>query len=94
MFQVVAHYHARDGKADEVAELLKKLAQASRAEEGNISYVIARCLDDDHHFVIAEQYVDAAAFDAHRDSEHFSEIGAEQIIPRLADREVGSYVPA
>lgn len=94
MFQVVAHYHALEGKAEDVARLLGELARSSREEEGNISYVIARCLEDDHHFVIAEQYVDPEAFDVHRESEHFQSIGVAQIIPLLADRQVGSYVPA
>lgn len=90
-FTVIATYTASPQSAEEVARLLPRLAQASREEEGNISYAVSRDLEDPTRFMIAERYVDAAAFQAHRDSEHFQRIGLGEIIPLLADRRVSAY---
>ncbi|MFC9985376.1 putative quinol monooxygenase [Microbacterium keratanolyticum] len=90
-FTVIATYTATSDTADEVAMLLPQLAEASRAEEGNISYTVARDLEDPRRFTITERYVDAAAFQAHRDSEHFQRIGVGTIIPLLHDRVVSAY---
>lgn len=91
MYIVIAHYRARSGTADEVAELLPKLAEASRREPGNLSYSITRDLEDPHMFVILETYGEASDFAAHRNSEHFKEIGLSTIIPLLEDRKVERF---
>jgi len=90
-FIVIATYIASPQSADEVARLLPRLAEASREEEGNLSYAVARDLDDPTRFVITERYVDAAAFQAHRESPHFQSIGLGEIIPLLVDRQVVAY---
>ena len=91
MYFVIAHYQARSDTAEEVAELLPKLAEASRREPGNLSYSITRDLEDPHVFVIVETYGEASDFDAHRNSVHFNEIGLSTIIPLLEDRKVESF---
>lgn len=91
IFNVVARYRTLDGKADEVLTHLLKMAEASRAEPGNISYDFFRGLQDDRQIVILESYGTAAGFDAHRNSEHFQEIGAGRILPLLESRTVSTY---
>ena len=91
MFTVVAHYYAKPETADEVASLLPKLAEASRAEDGNLSYVINRDLESPENFVIVEEYRTADDFQAHRDSEHFQRIGVGTIIPLLRERTVATF---
>jgi quinol monooxygenase YgiN len=47
--------------------------------------------DDPRAFLIYEQYVDAAALDAHAASEHFQRIAVGDAIPRLESRERTFY---
>lgn len=91
MFTVVARYFAKPETTDEVASLLPKLAEASRAEEGNVSYTVNRDLETPENFVIVEEYGDADDFQAHRDSKHFQEIGVGTIIPLLRERVVATF---
>ena len=90
-YMVVATYTAKPDTAEQVAQLLPKLAEASRTEPGNISYTVARGLEHPHVFTIVEVYDDADAFTAHRESAHFASIGKMQIIPLLESRVVVGY---
>jgi quinol monooxygenase YgiN len=56
---------------DEVAETLRALALASRQEPGCVSYIPHFLEEDPDTVLIYEQYRDAQALAAHRDSEHF-----------------------
>ena len=87
----VATYTAKPDATEQVAMLLPQLAAASRAEEGNISYSVARDLEHPNVFTIVEVYQDADAFTAHRESAHFASIGKMQIIPLLESRVVVGY---
>lgn len=91
VFNVVARYRTLDGKAEEVLSHLQEMAEASRAEPGNLSYDFFRGVQDDHQIVILESYGTAADFDAHRNSGHFQSIGAGQILPLLESRTVSTY---
>lgn len=90
-FQVIAHYQTLPGQEEAVAGLLGSLAAASRAEPANLSYEYFQNLEDPRHFVILERYTDAAGFAAHRETSHFQEVGAAQIIPKLEDRRIQSF---
>lgn len=91
VFNVVAHYAAKPAAADEVLALLAAMAEATRKEQGNISYDFYRGVQDPNQIVILESYHDAGDFDRHRESPHFLELGAGKIIPRLASRHVSTY---
>jgi quinol monooxygenase YgiN len=91
-FQVIAHYVAQADQVRSVLDLPAELAQASRLEPANLSYEFFQGGEDPAHIVILERYVDAEGFAEHRDSEHFQRIGVGQIIPKLAKRNVDSYV--
>lgn len=88
---VVATYTAKRKHTERVARLLPTLAAASRREPGNISYAAARDLERPQVFTIVEVYVDADAFTAHRQSDHFSSICKTQIMPLLRSRDVVGY---
>ena len=90
-YQVIAHYQAIPEKSDEVAAHLTQLADASRQEPDNLSYVVSRALDNPHHFVIIEAYGSKAGFAEHRESDHFQQIGVAKIIPALEDRTVTAF---
>lgn len=91
MFNVVAQYGTKPGVTDQVLELLDAMAEATRKEPGNISYDFYRGVQDPTQIVILESYHDAGDFDRHRESQHFVELGATKIIPRLASRHVSTY---
>jgi autoinducer 2-degrading protein len=84
---VIAYWTAKEGEEDAVAAALANLTEPSRAEPGNLTYVVHRDPADPRRFVIYERYVDAAAFEAHAASQHFRLHGLEDGIPRLESRE-------
>ncbi len=86
-YVVIAYWTAKEGEEDAVAAALTALTEPSRAEPGNLAYVVHRDPADPRRFVIYERYVDAAAFEAHGASEHFKHHGLEDGIPRLEFRE-------
>src|SRR3569833_189204 len=88
--QVIARYTISAGKADEVLTLLPQLAEASRAEPGNLAFVVYRRLDDDRQVVLLERYTSREAFAAHRETPHFQDLVLGQIAPRLDSRVVAT----
>ena len=93
MYVVIARYRAAAGRADEVAALLVPLAQASRAEPGNLGYEVLRSPEDPDRFAIVEHYLDRRAFEAHIASEHYTGVAVARIRPLLAERTVDFFAP-
>ncbi len=89
--QVIAYYSIAPGNEKAVVELLPKLAEASRTEPGNLSYTVYVQLGDESEVVILEQYESPEAFAAHRESDHFRELGFGGIIPMLSNRRVETF---
>jgi quinol monooxygenase YgiN len=89
--QVIARYTVAPGNEDAVLALLPKLAEASRAEPGNVSFVAYRQLDDEREIVLLERYASREAFAAHRDSAHFKDLVLGRIAPLLDHRVVETY---
>lgn len=71
---------------DEVAEILRRLAEASRKEPGCVSYVPHQVEGDPDTVVIYEQYRDAAAEEAHRKSSHFKEYAVGGLYQKMLER--------
>lgn len=71
---------------DEVAEALRLLTLASRQEPGCVSYVPHHAEGDPDTIVIYEQYVDEAALDRHRATDHFKKYGVGVLFQKLKDR--------
>lgn len=58
---------------EQVAEQLRRLAEASRKEPGCLNYVPHTIEGEPDVVLIYEQYVDREALEAHRSSPHFKE---------------------
>jgi quinol monooxygenase YgiN len=86
-YVVIARWTAKEGEEDAVEAALSQLIEPSRAEPGNLTYVVHRDPEDARRFVVYESYVDADGYAAHADSDHFRRLGIEDGIPRLASRE-------
>lgn len=89
--QVIARYTISAGKQDEVLALLPQVAEASRAEPGNVSFVAYRELGDDRGIVLLERYTSREAFAAHRETAHFNDLVLGKIVPLLESRVVELY---
>ena len=90
-YVVTAFWRAKEGQEETVARALRQLMQLSQAEPGCLFYQAHRSPEDPRQFFIYEQYVDAAAFDAHVNSPHFERYGRGEAIPNLESRERAVY---
>lgn len=91
MYVVIAQYVAQPGAGDRLAEQIRPHIEASRREPGCRSFLVNRAIDDPSLFVLYEQYDDEAAFDAHRNSEHFRTILEPHVLPLVAQRHVSFF---
>jgi hypothetical protein len=90
--QVIARYTVTFGNELEVESLLTQLADATRAEPGNLSFATYRQLNDERELVLLERYASLDAFTAHRATRHYQDLVLEQIVPRLDSRVVETYL--
>jgi quinol monooxygenase YgiN len=90
-YVLVARMTTRDGEQDRAVELLGPLAEASRAEPGNVHYIPHRDPEDPRVFLMYEQYRDKAAFEAHGQTEHFKSIAVGELFPLMESRERTFY---
>lgn len=92
MIVLVAKYHVKQGKGDEVAAALKKMApRVVEDEPGCTLYHACRSADDPDFFLLYEHYIDEAALSAHRDTPHFKKVIEGEIVPLLDNRERELY---
>jgi quinol monooxygenase YgiN len=80
-----------EDRAD-VADALRQLATASRQEPGCVSYIPHQVEDDPDTVLIYEQYVDAKALAAHRESEHFKKHAVGGLYQKMRERSVENLV--
>jgi quinol monooxygenase YgiN len=88
---VIAHYRAQPGTSEDIAALLARHAPAVRAERGCLQFLVYRSRDHPDEFALYEQNVDEAAFEAHRQTEHFRVNIENGVVPLLATREWQRY---
>ena len=88
---VVAQWEAKEGKADEVAEILNRFLPQAQREPGAKLFLIARAKENPAQFLFYELFRDEAAFKAHQESAHFKTYIAGQALPLLAKRERAQY---
>ncbi len=82
---------APEDRAD-VAESLRLLATASRQEPGCVTYIPHQSEDDLDTVLIYEQYRDAQALAAHRESAHFKKYAVAGIYQKMRDRAVENLI--
>jgi quinol monooxygenase YgiN len=93
MVVLAVTWMAKNGHEAEVAEVFKKLTEASRQEPGCVMYLVHRHKTEPRRFFIYEQYKDDAALEAHRAAPHFLQY-AKKELPRLGERIEGQlYSP-
>ncbi len=90
---VLATWQCRPEETASVIELVSELRRHSLRENGCLGYEVYRHHDDPCRFVLMECYRDAAALEAHRQSEHFSDLVLERIVPKLTARSVELLLP-
>jgi quinol monooxygenase YgiN len=90
-YVLIAKWTAKEGEEENVRAALERMREPSNAEEGCLMWVPHVDPENPRVFLIYEQYVDAAALEAHAASEHFQQIGVGDAIPRLESRERTFY---
>jgi quinol monooxygenase YgiN len=88
---VVAQWEAREGQADNVAEILRGFLPEAQGEPGVKLFLISRGTENPAQFLFYELFRDEAAFKAHQDSAHFKTHIAGRALPLLARRERTQY---
>jgi len=68
---LVAVVVVKPGSEAEVEAAIRKVAEASRAEAVNLSYVPHRDLDNPARFVFVERWASRAGLEEHEKTEHF-----------------------
>ena len=86
MVSFVVRFRFEPEDRAEVAEILRLLAAESRQEPGCASYIPHQLQDDPNTVLIYEQYRDAAALEAHRESVHFKKYAIEGLFQKMRDR--------
>lgn len=86
-YVLIAKWTAKEGEEGRVRAALLRLHGPSNAEEGCLMWVPHVDRENPRVFLVYEQYVDAAALEAHAASEHFRQHALEDAIPRLESRE-------
>jgi quinol monooxygenase YgiN len=83
-----AKWQVKQGNLAMVLSLLEQAAHKTHNEEGNLFYKIHQSSSDANTILLYEGYVDEAAAEKHRNSDHFQEIVIKSIVPLLDNREV------
>lgn len=92
MIVLVAKYHVKPGRGDEVAAALKKMAPSvAEREPGCRLYQANRSRENPDLFLLYEHYADQDALEAHRETPHYKEIIEGSIVPLLDQRERELY---
>jgi quinol monooxygenase YgiN len=86
MVSFIARFKFAADDREEIATILRQLAEASRQEPGCVSYIPHQVEDDPDTVVIYEQYADAKALAAHRASPHFQKLAVGGLFQRMRDR--------
>jgi quinol monooxygenase YgiN len=76
----------------EIAEDLRRLAEASRLEPGCVTFVPHHLQEDPNTVAIYEQYSDDQAQAAHRESAHFKKYAVAGLYQKMLERNVQNLV--
>ena len=92
MYVVAARYYAKEGRADEIADILRVMIPISSAEPGCALYTVNRSVEDPRRFLLYEQYRDEAGYHAHMATDAFKEHILGKVVPMLETRERDFFV--
>lgn len=90
---VIARWVAREGQEETVERILSENALASKEEPGCLEFTVLRDVAGARSFVLYEIYENEAAFQAHRESEHFKKYVLDDAVAndRLESRTFATY---
>jgi quinol monooxygenase YgiN len=74
MVAVIAKIGVKEGKADELVQLLKDILPSVKQEEGTLYYTVNRDRTNPNLVVVVEKYKDDAAFAAHGSTPYLAEL--------------------
>ncbi|MGI9382439.1 MAG: putative quinol monooxygenase [Methyloligellaceae bacterium] len=88
MLSVVVHFHITSGEAENFREAILEQSRNSLGKEpGCRQFDVCVNPEDENHFVLYEVYEDAAAFAAHRETDHYAAF-TERVTPLVASKDV------
>lgn len=90
-YVVTAMWTAKPGERDRIGGVIGAMTAPSRAESGCLLYQGHRSLEQPDMFLLYEAYVDEAAYLAHTQTQHFTELVKGDAIPHLVRRERDFY---
>jgi quinol monooxygenase YgiN len=90
---LAATWEAKEGEAEAVADILRRMASAVKSEPGTLLFWPHRSSENDRVFFLYELFADDAAFKAHQQTEHFKSLVVGQALPKLARRERVQFMP-
>ncbi|MBV6656647.1 MAG: antibiotic biosynthesis monooxygenase [Devosiaceae bacterium] len=73
---LVAHFQARNGRAEETRDFLLSLIPHTRAEDGCIEYWLHQHNDDPSRFTFYENFASKSAWDLHMATDHLARFQA------------------
>lgn len=88
---MTATWKAKPGEEEAVADLLGRVAAASRREPGCLVFLAHRSPDDPSLFFLYEQFASEEAYREHAGSSHVRELVVDDAAHRLAVRERALY---
>jgi quinol monooxygenase YgiN len=90
---VLAHWRTTAEAVSEVLSALDALTPLTKAEPGCRDFQVFQDADDPTSIVLVEHYADAAAQQAHVQSDHYRELIVEWVRPLLSERQVEMLRP-
>ena len=90
---LAATWEAKDGEAEAVADILRRMAIAVKSEPGTLLFWPHRSPSNDRLFFLYELFADEAAFAAHQQTDAFKTLVVGQALPKLARRERVQLTP-
>ena len=86
--ELIVKWTIRESETIRILGLLPKLVADTKNEKGNLTYNIYQAAENVNILILHERYADQEALETHKNSRHYQETVAEQIIPFLEGREV------
>ena len=90
-FVVAATWVAMPGEEERIREVIRTMTPLSRAESKNLCYQAHVSSDAAGTFLLYEQYTDADAYEAHKQTTHFQAHVTNYALAYLASREVKTF---
>jgi quinol monooxygenase YgiN len=90
---LAATWEAKEGEAEAVARILRRMADAVKSEPGTLLFWPHRSSSNERVFFLYELFADDAAFAAHQQTVHFKRLVVGEALPKLARRERVQFMP-